>query len=560
MELNQSILEMPTKRSGVYVIFNPITRKAYVGETNDFNRRLTEHIIGIYGNGDLTNNNLKKETIKSFEIFPVINSEYNKKRYKKNEAYWLAHETVIMYLFRKYGYELYNGNYSGRDNTGDRDFLIKNDVKGQELTNRTIEYLNLKNYTPSEILEDENKNDYYIENWEDFINAADSELNENIFKSRFNKSMEEFYHLSESERKAIWFDRLKTYAENNNNCIINENNYIEECNKLLMQKLSVEDLECCGLRKISVKDFCNMIKDGTLNNVIFSKFGHYLSQSPVTILMSKIYDIKHNKLKELDLDINPDCAEKGICFWAVKKLNEKDTRNFFAGSGKKSRYVIMPYTPSTKYKNKNTDDTFFEATQKIGILNPKAGESIDDFHTRMRSKFENDIDFAKEHFALGYTSYCNNTYIAKDFPEKMIPAVIEKKSKNSNSNRASNSNALLISEFSFVDVSYEDFTEFYKYFYSMLDGKNKQELAFSFGVKGTKSLVLTKDKNNNKEYYKTATGRSSASIICAALKQDKIMGLINFLENNFEKEPDFRTTSFIIAKIEYPYIVSLRNE
>lgn len=41
LKQNQSILEMPTDRSGVYAIFNPITKKAYVGETNDFNRRLT---------------------------------------------------------------------------------------------------------------------------------------------------------------------------------------------------------------------------------------------------------------------------------------------------------------------------------------------------------------------------------------------------------------------------------------------------------------------------------------------------------------------------------------
>ena len=526
MKQNQSILEMPTDRSGVYAIFNPITKKAYVGETNDFNRRLTEHIIGIYGNGDLTNNNLKKETIKSFEIFPVINSEYNKKRYKKNEAYWLAHETVIMYLFRKYGYELYNGNYSGRDNTGDRDFLIKNDVKGQELTNHTIEYLNLKNYTPSEILEDENKNDYYIENWEDFINAAESELNDNIFKSRFNKSMEEFYHLSESERKAIWFDRLKTYAENNNNCIINENNYIEECNKLLMQKLSVEDLECCGLRKISVKDFCNMIKDGTLNNVIFSKFGHYLSQSPVTILMSKIYDINHNKLKQLDLDINPDCAEKGICFWAVKRLNLNNTKKFFAkaGSGKESRYVIMPYTPFMNQEINN--DALIKGTE----INPLPGESIDDFYIRMRYKFENDIDFTQENFALGYSSNCNKKCKTKDYPKDMFPAVIKKKAKKTNSK----SNALLISEFGFVDVSYKDLTEIYKCFYSMREGEYKGELAHSY------------------------TG--PVSHMCATLKQDKKAKLIDYLENNFEKEPDFRTTSFIIAKIEYPYIVSLRNE
>lgn len=76
MNLHQSILEVPNERSGVYAIFNPITKKAYVGETNDFNRRLTEHITSIYGDENLTNENLNNEEIKSFEIFPVIYSEY----------------------------------------------------------------------------------------------------------------------------------------------------------------------------------------------------------------------------------------------------------------------------------------------------------------------------------------------------------------------------------------------------------------------------------------------------------------------------------------------------
>lgn len=527
MKQNQSILEMPTDRSGVYAIFNPITKKAYVGETNDFNRRLTEHIISIYGNGETTNNNLKNETIKSFEIFPVINSEYNKNIYKKNEAKWIAQETIVMYLFRKYGYELYNGNDSGRDNTGDRQFLIMNYISGEELEKRTIDYLNSRYHTPSEILEDENKKEYNIDNWEDLINAAESELNDNIFKPRYNKTLEEFYNLNESERKDIWTNRLKSYKENINCCIINKNNYKKECNNLLMKKLSVEDLEHCGLKNsISIEKFCNMIKDGKLNNVIFSKFGHYLSQSPVTILMSKIYDINHNKLKELDLDINPDCAEKGICFWAVKRLNLNNTKKFFAkaGSGKESRYVIMPYTP---FKNQEiNNDTLIKGTE----INPLPGESIDDFYIRMRYKFENDIDFTQENFALGYSSNCNKKCKTKDYPKDMFPAVIKKKAKKTNSK----SNALLISEFGFVDVSYKDLTEIYKCFYSMREGEYKGELAHSY------------------------TG--PVSHMCATLKQDKKAKLIDYLENNFEKEPEFRTTSFIIAKIEYPYIVSLRNE
>ena len=52
--------EIMSGHSGVYAILNPIKRKVYVGETNDFNRRLTQHIIGIYEGGNTESDNEDK--------------------------------------------------------------------------------------------------------------------------------------------------------------------------------------------------------------------------------------------------------------------------------------------------------------------------------------------------------------------------------------------------------------------------------------------------------------------------------------------------------------------
>ena len=79
--MNQSILEKPLERSGVYVIFNLLKKKVYVGETNDFYYRMIQHLTGIFGDGESTNTNLKKETDKAFEIFPAINSIFYARMY-----------------------------------------------------------------------------------------------------------------------------------------------------------------------------------------------------------------------------------------------------------------------------------------------------------------------------------------------------------------------------------------------------------------------------------------------------------------------------------------------
>ena len=526
--------------SGVYAILNPIKRKVYVGETNDFNRRLTQHIIGIYEGGNTesdnedkndknnTNKNLINEEVKEFEIFPVINAEYFKRHYKSEKRSWIAHETIVMYLFRKYGFTLYNGNENYCDNTGkNREFLLnpdyerKENEKGLSLYELTLNYLRKF---------DSNGYDYH--SWEDVISCADQELRENIFKPRYGSEMQGFSGLSEKE----WKKRLKEYitVENADIRIITDKNYQRECNRLLMKKLSVDDLDDCGLKKIEADEFFRLIENGELDKVIFSKFGHYLGQSPITILKSKVYDTVNNKLSDLGLSINSNRANQGVCFWAIKRLNNAWVRQFFIkeDSDKKPYYVIMPYTPSMKYN----ENEFIEGIKDINILNPRDNESMEVFNLRMRSMFTDDEEFAQDNFAFGYYDFDVKEKgkirlkEKKDYPEKMIPAVISKWSEKTKSN----SNALLLSDFCYVDASYSNLNEVYRCYQKLTSGGGNSKNDFSNASRGS--------------HY------------CCEIKEDKKSQLLDFLRNNIEKEADFKTTSFILAKIEYPYIVRLANE
>ncbi len=534
------LFEVMSGQSGVYAILNPIKRKVYVGETNDFNRRLTQHILGIYEGGETengnengdkrsnTNKNLCNEEVKEFEIFPVINSDYVKRHYKVKDKVWIAHETIVMYLFREYGFTLYNGSEDYRDNTGkEREFLINPDYKPKEHEKGLSLYELTLNY-----LRKFDSDGYDFHSWEEVIRYADEELRENIFKHRFKSEPQDFSGLSEKE----WRKRLREYntLENTDIRKITDKNYLKECNGILMTKLSVDDLEDCGLKKIETEEFFRLIENGEFDKVIFSKFGHYLGQSPITILKSKVYDTENNKLSELGLNINDDRADQGVCFWAVKKLNDAWVRQFFTKEveAKKPYYVIMPYTPSLQYKK----NKFVDGIKDINILNPSDKESIEDFSARIRSMFTEDEEFAEDNFAYGYYDFDvkENGKISlkekKDYPDKMIPAIISKWSKKTKSN----SNALLLSDFCYVDASYSNLNEVYHCYQTKLTGGSDSENDFS------NSFMM--------------------SHCCSELKQDKKQQLLDFLRNNIEKDTDFKTTSFIIAKVEYPYIVRLANE
>ena len=75
--LEKLIAEKPIARKGIYIIFNPIAKKVYVGETEDAFRRFGEHIMGICLDSTQTNKNVFKEKIKMFNLFLVCERNYN---------------------------------------------------------------------------------------------------------------------------------------------------------------------------------------------------------------------------------------------------------------------------------------------------------------------------------------------------------------------------------------------------------------------------------------------------------------------------------------------------
>ena len=116
MQSNQIILEKPIERSGVYAIINLFQKRVYVGETNDYYRRMSTHIPGICNDDVIkTNQHLMDEEDKRFDVMLMLTSDYDK---LSGDNSWIIDETLVMYLFRKYGFALYNGNDDGEDNIG----------------------------------------------------------------------------------------------------------------------------------------------------------------------------------------------------------------------------------------------------------------------------------------------------------------------------------------------------------------------------------------------------------------------------------------------------------
>ena len=106
------IVNKPQRHAGVYAILNILEKKVYIGETNDFYHRIPEHIIGILENSNNENQNILNAQTHNFEIFVLLDMldiyAKNKKNEYSQEQLWLFHETLYMYLFRTYGFKLYN--------------------------------------------------------------------------------------------------------------------------------------------------------------------------------------------------------------------------------------------------------------------------------------------------------------------------------------------------------------------------------------------------------------------------------------------------------------------
>lgn len=559
------IIEMPQHRSGVYIILNPVKKKAYVGESMDMYFRWVTHIRGIFLKETGSNKNLTNETCQTFEIFPALTvTDGYKKGKKGNSNDWIIHETIYMYLLRSYGFQLYNGSdksndnidrRKNKDNVEGRDLLLDNSVTDKEALKRELD-LFLEKYGTLGPRDDE------YDTWEKLIACADKELNEENIYNKYNITLEELAQATDAEREQLWNDRLTKLKEqgtalrkgsNSSFCIqdgastfyiinLEDSKVINKvCNILATVRLKTDDLTNCGLMEKSADDLVELIQNGVLDRIAFCKFGHYLDQSPTTILMTKTHDIKKNQLKCLDALndlISEQDKDNGICFWAFKRLNEITAREFLSEGGKYKgpRYVIMPYTPSDLYGSSKEYAGIQSSSIYKAILNPKEDESFDAFYTRMRELYGNWDEYNnctyENPFALGYACDRNNLDRKSgkkgSYPTEMFPEVVSKYSNNG-SGRRSNSVAFLISELSYINTVYDDMSDIYQCYLS----------------------------HTNKELSVTFSGQNSRC--CAALKEGMKQRLIECLKDERHRIHNSET-GFLIAKLSYPYIVALSND
>ncbi len=498
-------------RSGVYIILNPLKNKVYIGETTDFGRRMVEHINSIYGFENSSNENIiaEENESRSYLMFVALEHQYNKNT--SEELSWITDETIYMYLFRKNGFQLYNGNKYNRDNMGyQRSFLHQKNVIYEELS----EFLGV-NMPPKS-----------------YIDEKENQLNE-TFLEMFGIRMQEWVQLNDKERLRIWENAMNELGKDNF-LIKNKSSKKEVCRQLRKINLNKYSLRECGLKE---KSLLELAENGCLDRIVVSKFGNYYEQSPMTILMTKQFDILHNRMKTGSIVIerknNPDEGD-GICFWALRNLNPDTVKTFLTdtkGNGQYTgpRYAILAYTMSGKFKKKHSEIDFSR------YLNKWEGETLTAFFERMRlyyecsenklreiARDEKELDIltkiAKYNFAFryGFKLQTKTKRVCYDYPSNAFPEVVSKSGKRNY--------AFLISELCYAKEAFDDINDFY----GLYNSRTGNELIGSFGGQNSHSCAEVKDRDN----------------------------LVEWLEN-ISKAENTEMTGCIIAKLQYPYMVEL---
>lgn len=526
------IVNKPQRHAGVYAILNILEKQVYIGETIDFYHRIPEHIIGILENSD--NENLLNAQTHNFEIFVLLDMvdtyAKNKKNEYSQEQLWLFHETLYMYLFRTYGFKLYNK--VGHDNDK-RSFLNNSYDNLDELYHGLQKYCQEKNIPEEEISKEK-----ILKNGKTpLLFLAKNQL-EKDFKNYYNVSISAISTLSHIELQKIWKNRLSTVKKNNLVAVCTLKNYRSVCNSLFQVKLPVNELAAYGsttspnapdnmaqIKELTLDKFIDLIDKSAFDHCIFSKFGHYITQSPADILQTKLYDLYHNHYNTLNLDkIATINNSSNICFWALKRLNLEGTRKNLQEMEKNSCYVIMPYTTS-KNQFKKDNNT---ASIICNKLNKDPHDSWADYCKNLHNEQNNSS-------IITYYSLDHNKKTRKEkIPTSMIPPIATTSEKIY---------ALLISEFFYLDPQFtDDVQSIYPFFHSIDKKGNIKELVTTFlrytgkPTSCSHTCAKLKDRNNLIEYLKKFNTKT--------VKND----------SNDKNAGD---TAFLIAKLEYPYIIAL---
>lgn len=508
------VVEKPKRKFGIYAWINVFDKMVYVGESSDLNRRLCEHLRSMYDLEESSNFNLVcASKVKGKQFAGVV--LFDDVVYNKNSAYssneYLIDETIFMYAFVQKGYQLYNGKEVIKYNEGKIDSYPKrltdneNGMRNFLRNNMDVMYEKLLDYCKYKGVLEKEKIDKKIECANKNIANAINRINEIDVTDKVS--------ITSNRAKKIEIDNKEYYIVSYGD---KEKEINKVCDAISKVFLQTEDLEELGLVRKSKTDFIRIVENGDLDRIAICGFGDYLDQSAITILRTKQYDISHNTLivneESIEISERKD-KDKGICFWAYGRAETELYRNYLSKNNQLPKYLIMPYVLNDKYAKSNSGKENHKRNQEI--FNLKEGESIEAFYEDMRKSFENN---RINSFALGYAlnkkDVDNKRGRKYKYPERMFPSIINKDRK---------SVAFLISEIGYIDEPIK-IQDLYPYFTS----------------------------NTNNPLNKTLNGQNN--VACAELSDKE--GLIDRIKNNCYEDNGIM---FLLAKIEYPYIVALLN-
>lgn len=267
-----------------------------------------------------------------------------------------------MYHCREKGFELYNGGENDKkDNVSGREYLLSNEG--------VVEWEKLK---------DSIKNKDDIDNkYEEIMKKFDDWLKDRGYDTVVSEKNDE-------EIEEIWskrVERLKT-SEDEDYLLITSSGKIKG-----KKTLNSDDMDDCHIDGIGIND---LLETYNTDYAIWSTFGMYVVQGPITILRTKMHDIEKLKLVRpngydsrsfsIEAKAEGDGTE-GICVWSLKNYGIEYKRNKLISKDNDGdalygkRLLFLPYTSS----NKAVDWSAISLDMEI-----YDGEDIDDYHKRLK--------------------------------------------------------------------------------------------------------------------------------------------------------------------------------
>ena len=318
------LIEIPNRNNGIYMIFNILEKKVYVGLAENMLSRTDDHFRAICRNSVRDDNkNLIGEKNKNFIHFAI----YQDDKTVDDEVLRNIESLYIVIMRDCFGFGLYNDD--------------KRNIKLEEITLENIEDEKEKR---SKALNAKFKKYTSIE-LDEIKDTVKEELNYKweIIKETFLKNNTEekrrFSLTKESEDV--------TYAENDNE---DYKNVLLELTKFIISK---ESLKIAGI-DWDEKSVIDEYEDLNLDKIaIISNFGSHNCGTPYEIL------------KKVDIDINNEKVKR--FFWAMKNVNEEDF--YKQVSGMEHVYVLLKTTASDNSGGKNVAKELDRIIDENQIIN-----------------------------------------------------------------------------------------------------------------------------------------------------------------------------------------------